>query len=408
MAVLLIGSAFFSGSETALFSLSAGELRRMAQSGRSGRIVESLTRNPRELLNALLLGNLVINVAYTAIAATLVFDLGDHDLPKWAAPAGSLAALVVLILAGEVAPKIIALSATRRWSLLCAAILAGYKRIVQPLIRLLQLTSIGPITKVIAPGKKRSAEISAAELSDVLSLAARQGAIDRDTGAILQEIVELTGLKTCNIMVPRVDMITRDLATPRAGLIQTFKKTGLTRLPICDGHADNIVGVLSARTLLMSPRKPLRELLEPLRFVPEAASVERLLVGFRANSTQLAIVVDEYGGTAGLVTLEDILEEIVGDMPDPREIEPQPAVRKIGDELYELNGNLPIHEWADAFEIDLRHRRITTIGGFVTWLMGRIPKIGDTATYRNLHFTVESLDRRRIGRLKLQLYTGDE
>jgi CBS domain containing-hemolysin-like protein len=203
-------------------------------------------------------------------------------------------------------------------------------------------------------------------------------------------------------------MITRDLATPRAGLIQTFKETGLTRLPICDGHADNIVGVISSRTLLMSPRTPLRELLEPLTFVPEAASVERLLVGFRAGSTQLAIVVDEYGGTAGLVTLEDILEEIVGDMPDPRELQSQPAVRKIGDELYELNGNLPIHEWADAFEIDLRHRRITSIGGFVTWLLGRIPKIGDTVTYRNLHFTVESLDRRRIGRLKLQLYTGDE
>ena len=408
MAVLLAGSAFFSGSETALFSLSAGQLHRLAHSGRSGRIVASLARRPRELLNALLLGNLIINVAYTAIAATVVFDLDRSELPAWSAPLGSLAALVVLILVGEVGPKIIALAAARRWALLCAAIVAAYKRAAWPVLWVIQEVAIGPITRVIAPGRRRGGEISAGELSDVLDLAARRGTIDRDAGAMLQEILELTGLRTCDIMIPRVDMIARDIATPRAALIQTFKDTGLTRLPVYDGDVDNVVGIIVARALLLSPRKPLRELLKPVTFVPEAASVERLLVGFRVNSTKLAIVVDEYGGTAGLVTLEDVLEEIVGEMPDPREIASEPAVREIGEGLYVLDGNLPIHEWADAFDIDLRRQRITTVGGFVTWLLGRIPRIGDTATYRNLHFTVESLHRRRIGRLRLQLYTGDE
>ena len=408
MAVLLAGSAFFSGSETALFSLSGGQLHRLARSGRSGRIVASLTRQPRQLLNALLLGNLIINVAYTAIAATIVFDLDRSRLPAWSAPLGSVVALVVLILVGEVAPKIIALSATRRWALLCGAMVAAYKRAAGPVLWVIQQVAIGPITRVISPGRRRGGEISAGELGDVLDLAARQGTIDRDAGAMLQEIVELTGLRTCDIMVPRVDMIAGDIATPRAGLIQTFKDTHLTRLPVYDGDVDNVVGIIVARALLLSPRKPLRELLRPVTFVPEAASVERLLVGFRANSTKLAIVVDEYGGTAGLVTLEDILEEIAGEMPDPRETEFEPVVREIGEGLYMLDGNLPIHEWADAFEIDLRRQRITTVGGFVTWLLGRIPRVGDTATYRNLHFTVESLHRRRIGRLRLQLYTGDE
>ncbi|MDP6545848.1 MAG: hemolysin family protein [Phycisphaerae bacterium] len=408
MVVLLIGSAFFSGSETALFSLSGGQLHRLAKSGGSGRLVASLARRPRELLNALLLGNLIINVAYTAIAATIVFDLGSSELPAWSAPLCSVVALVVLILVGEVAPKIIALSATRRWALLCGAILTGYKRAIGPVLWLNQKLAVGPITKMIAPGRKRGGEISTGELGDVLALAARRGTIDRDAESMLQDIVELTGLRTCDIMVPRVDMIARDIATSGAGLIQTFKDTGLTRLPVYDGDVDNVVGIIVARALLLSPEKPLRQLLKPITFVPEAASVERLLVGFRANSTKLAIVVDEYGGTAGLVTLEDILEEIVGEMPDPREGQGEPAVRQIDEGLYELDGNLPIHEWADAFEIDLRRQRITTVGGFVTWLLGRIPRIGDTATYRNLHFTVESLHRRRIGRLRLQLYTGDE
>jgi len=403
MAVLLVGSAFFSGSETALFSLTGGQLHRLVQSGRSGRIVASLVRRPRELLNALLLGNLLVNVAYTAIAAAIVFDLSGSGLPAWSAPLGSLAALVVLILVGEVAPKMIALASARRWALLTGGAVAAYKRVAQPVVRLIQHVATGPLTRMISPERKHSGNISAGELGDVLDLAARRGTIDRDTGAMLQEIVELTDLRTGDIMVPRVDMIAGDIAAPRAALVAAFRDTGLTRLPVYDGDMDNIAGIIKAKALLLSPRKPLKDLLEPVTFVPEAASVERLLVQFRANSTRLAIVVDEYGGTAGLVTLEDVLEEIVGEMPDPRELQSEPAVRRIEEGLYAIDGNLPIHEWADAFEIDLRRRRISTVGGFVTSLLGRIPQVGDEAVYRNLHFEVASLHCRRIGRLTLRL-----
>ena len=142
--------------------------------------------------------------------------------------------------------------------------------------------------------------------------------------------------------------------------------------------------------------------------MPEAASVERLLVQFRANSAKLAVVVDEYGGTAGLVTLEDVLEEIVGEMPDPREPAGEPSVRRIEEGLYALDGDMPIHEWVDAFEIDLTRHRVSTMGGFVTSLLGRIPQVGDTAVYHDLLFEVVSLHRRRIGQLRLHLEGGDE
>ena len=141
--------------------------------------------------------------------------------------------------------------------------------------------------------------------------------------------------------------------------------------------------------------------------MPESANVERLLAHFRRCRAQLAVVVDEYGGTAGLVTLEDVVEEIVGEMPDPRGRLLGPVVRRVGDGQYILDGNLAIHEWADVFGVDLHHGRISTIGGFVTSLLGRIPRVGDAADYHNLRFTVVSLQGRRIGQLKLQLEEGE-
>ena len=142
-------------------------------------------------------------------------------------------------------------------------------------------------------------------------------------------------------------------------------------------------------------------------FVPEAASVERVLTQLRARRSQMAIVVDEYGGTAGLVTLEDILEEIVGDIPDRHEDASGPAVEQVGPGRYVIDGNLPIHEWDEAFGMDLDRRRISSVGGFVTSLLGRIPAVGDEAAYRNLTFKVISMRRRRIGKLELTVREGE-
>jgi len=406
MAALMAGSAFFSGSETAMFTLSRGQLYRLRSAGGAGRIVTSLMARPRRLLNTLLLGNLLINVAYTGLAAVVVFDLGRSDLPAWAAPVGSAAGLVVLILVGEVTPKMVALTAGRHWAMSAAPALAVIQRALAPLLWVLQRAAVEPLTRLIAPRPSAPADISADELAAVLDLAARRGTIDRDTSAMLKEIVSLTDLRTADIMVPRVDMIAYDVSGPRSGLVELFKRTGLIKIPVYDGDLDHIAGVIYAKRLLLSGQTGLRGLVAPTTFVPESANLEHLLVHFRANRTQMAIVVDEYGGTAGLVTLEDVLEEIVGEMPDPRSSDRGPAVQRVAPDRYVLDGELPIHEWADAFKIDLRRRRISTVGGFVTSLLGRIARVGESVDYRNLRFTVTAVSGRRIDRLELQL--GDQ
>ena len=402
LAVLLTMSAFFSGSETALFSLSPGRLYRLRRGGTGGRVVASLMARPQQVLHSILLGNLLVNVAYSGITAVLILDLqGAVGASGWVLGACSLGAVLVLILAGEVLPKMLAMLIAERWAVTAAWPLMGLRKAFHWVIFALHEAIVGPLTQIIAPRRTSRADISSDELVALLDLSAKRGILDSQANDLLREIVELTDLRVEDIMVPRVDMICYDLDAPRAGLVKLLARTRLRRVPVYEGDVDHIIGVVHAKRVLFDPQKHLRDVVAPVLFVPEAANLEHVLVQLRVRRSQMAIVVDEYGGTAGLVTLEDILEEVVGDIPDRHEAGRGPAVQEVEPGRYVLNGNLAIHEWDDAFEMGLRARRISSIGGFVTSLLGRIPSVGDVATYRNLRFTVLSMRRRRIDKLEL-------
>jgi CBS domain containing-hemolysin-like protein len=204
-------------------------------------------------------------------------------------------------------------------------------------------------------------------------------------------------------MVPRVDVVAYDLDGPREGLEALFRKTRLRKIPVFRNGIDNILGVVHAKRLFLSPQASPADLVVKVPFVPEAANLERVLIQFRVTRTQMAIVVDEFGGTAGLITLREILEEIVGDLPEAHEPAGGLAVQKVSDKEYLIDGDLAFHEWADAFDVDLSGKRITTLGGFVTSVLGRIARVDDVVQYRNLRFTVLSMRRRRVGKMCLEL-----
>ena len=406
LAGLLACSGFFSASETAFFNLSRADLLRLQQGGRPGRIAAALMRNPRRLLNTLLLGNMLVNVAFSAITAVLILGLRAGGAGALAVGAASVAPLLALIFFGEVGPKALAMAIGQRWALVAAGPLAVVERVLGPVLWVLETLLVFPLMRIVAPAPSDRADISADELDALLDLSAKRGAIDHDANALLQEIFELRDIRVAKIMVPRVDVIAYDVNAPRAGLVDLFRRTHLRRIPVYDGDIDHLVGVVPTKRLLLAPHTPMRELVAPLTYVPEAANIERVLLHLRTRHAQMAIVVDEYGGTAGLVTLEDLLEEIVGDIPDPRGADRGPAVQRVGDGEYLLDGDLAIHVWTDAFQMDLGPAPISTIGGFVLSLLGRVPAVGDRAAYRNLRFTVESMTGRRgrrIGKLRLEL-----
>ena len=403
LAVLLAVSGFFSGTETALFNLSRGQLYRLNRSqARTRRLVASLMRRPRKLLQTLLLGNMVVNTAYSAMIAVLVISLAARGLGTVAAAGVSVLGVLVLILAGEVTPKMLAYRIREQWAVAAAPPVAVALRVFSPVVRVLEAAFVAPLTRLLAPSRE-GPEITAGELGAILDLSVRRGLIGPDANAFLQEIVQLTDIRVADIMVPRVDVIAYDVNGPPGGLIDLFRKTHLRKVPVYDGDIDHVLGVVHAKRLLLDGGGDLRELVVKVPFLPEAANIERALLQLRVGRKQMAIVVDEYGGVAGLVTLEDIIEEIVGDIEETQEADRTRPVSRVGENEYLIDGDLAIHEWVDAFKIDLGGRRISTVGGFVISLLGRIPAVGDAADYRNLHFTVEGMRGRRISKLRLEL-----
>jgi putative hemolysin len=405
MAMLLLVSAFFSASETALFSLSRSQRHHLSHGSRLDRLAGSLLARPQRTLNTILLGNMLANTAYAAVSAVLVLGLPKLGLASWQTACMSFLPLLILILLAEITPKSIALLAGVRLAAIVASPVAILSKILHLPLWLMDQLFVRPLTRIVSPREAIAGNITADELAAMLDLSAKRGVINLETNTLLQEIVELTDLRARDIMVPRVDIIACEATAPSDELAGKFRSSHLRRLPVYEGDMDHMLGVVHAKRFLLNPKAPLRSLVVKVPFVPEAANVERVLLQFRVTRSQIAFVVDEYGGIAGLVTLEDVLEEIVGDIPDPRQ-PARPMVELINPHEYWIDGELGIHEWADAFRTDLGGHRISTIGGFVMSLLGHLPKAGDSVQYRNLKFTVESVHKRRIEKLHLELLEG--
>ena len=403
--VVVAVSGFVSASETAVFSLSRGDLFRLRHDARRvSRLVPVLMHDPGSVLTSVLLANTITQVLYFGVSSLLILRIErevDHG-GLWAMVA-AVVTFVGFITFGEILPKTVAFLSPLKAAPLVAPALATLIWVMRPVHRLLSVLLVGPLTRVLAPTRRRQGELSADELANLLALSQKRGLIGQDQTELLQEVLDLTGLKAGDVMVPRVDIVAYDVNGSPAGLLELVRRRRVTKVPVYEGDRDHVVGVVQAKHLLMAPERPVRELLSPVQFVPETARLERVLLQFRASGSQMGIVVDEYGGTAGLITLESVLEEIVGDIADVHETHRGPAVQRVGPGEWLVDGDLPVHEWAEAFLTDLRGARFTTVGGFVISLLGRIPRVGQTATYRNVGFTVEAVRGRRIALLRVRI-----
>jgi len=398
MACLLCLSALFSGSETALFSLSRDRLRRFRTGRRrTEHLAARLVAQPRSLLVTILLGNMIVNVTFYAVSSSLVWDIGSRN--RAAGAVAGLLTLMLVVVLGEVAPKTIAATAPARLARLTSLPLYSLRTLLKPLGFALDHWVVEPLTRLVTGRRGRSHQllVSTDELQAIVELASDEGAVGRDEGEMINEVLELHQVHVREVMVPRVDMVAFDLGSSTAELLEQFRRTRLKRTVVYRESIDQVTGLLSARRAFLEPDRPVAELVEPVYFVPEQATVEALLKVFREKKIQLAVVVDEYGGTAGLVTLEDCLEQIVGDIQDEYDRLSAPAER-LSDREFLLAGNLSMRTWSDYLLTELdTEMGVATFGGFVTGLLGRLPRIGDTCTYGNLQFTVREVSRHPRG-----------
>ncbi|MCK5113381.1 MAG: HlyC/CorC family transporter [Phycisphaerae bacterium] len=409
--VLLVFSGFFSGSETALFSLSRHERVELRASGTfAGMVVTTLLTETRSLLITLLLSNMTVNVLYFVVSTKLLLHAREQQMMgPVALGALSIVPLISIIILGEVLPKLIAARSSVTCSRLAAVPLLTVHRVLAPVRLIASGLVITPLARLIAPSA-RPESLTPDELATLLEQSQRRGVIDPQEQRMLRQVLELGQVKVDELMTPRVDIEAFDLDNDPAELIDLFKRTNLRHVPAYRGNLDHIEGFIRARRALLYPPGSgleLNTLIEPATFVPQQQRADQLLTQLRREAKTIAVVVDEYGGTAGLITLKDVVEEIVGDFPNPRDEAPCLAVQKISDVEYLLPGDLPVREWAEAFDIKISHERVSTFGGLVTTLLGKIPQPGDTATLRNLQFTVEKMRHRRVSQLCVKLTGGD-
>jgi putative hemolysin len=409
LGVLVLLSALLTGAEAAYFSLGRARLKRLAeeQGPEQGPLVPLLTR-PHELLVTLLVGITLVNIAASALAATMAAKLFG--------PAGLAVAIgamtVLLVVFGEVLPMTLAVEHPERYSAWVSRPVAWLSALLWPVRAILNGLTAVTLRFVGSERKQGEPEISEAELRTLVDVGAREGVVDRTEREMIHKVFELEDTLVREVMVPRPDMFCLDVATPPAEILPLLREQVHSRVPVFEETVEQIVGVLYTKDLLPCLRGlpgdfDLRSRLHPPYFVPESKRADALLREFQAKKLHLAIVVDEYGGTAGLVTLEDLLEELVGEIRDEFD-EEERLIQKVDAATYRVSGKLPIDELNAATGLNLPNESFDTVGGWVLDLFGRVPHRGEKAQTGEVSVAVEKVQRTRVIEVlvKLNLRSG--
>jgi putative hemolysin len=399
-AALLFLSGVFSGSETALFSLSRIELEELDPRGS----IRRLMRDPERVLIAILLGNTLVNVAagsLGALAALRVSEAGGY--PEGATIALEVGVVTFLILIfGEVAPKMYAMQRNKLTAGRNAPLVLATLRAFSPVVAALS-AFVGKMQGRV--GDDGTPFVTAEELRTIVALSEEHGTLEEDERDMIDSVMEFGDTVVREIMVPRVDVDCFDDTTTVGDAIEKIKQLGHSRLPVYRGDIDHVLGILYVKDLLKldldrDRGRTLSELVRPPHYTPESKKAGELLRELQRRRTHIAMVVDEHGGTAGLVTLEDLIEEIVGEIRDEYDNE-EPLVQFVDSRTVVASGIVRLDELADEIEVELESEDVETLGGFLMEAFGRIPSEGEKIERAGLEFTIESVEEQRITRVRI-------
>lgn len=400
-AVLLCAAAsfFFALAETALLSLAKWQVRQLAERHpHRGGVVARLLERPHDLLAALVLGNTF------AVAAMLAVALGMALAGRWPLLTTLAALLTLILIGGEVVPKTLAVRRPDQWALRVAPGLLVFERVALPLCWLAQRLDGAVLRWVVPASVKPQSALTDAEYEELLELAAQQGALGAGEKEIILQIINLDRRTVREVMKPRAQMacIPDDLSIEE--MVEAARRYQHRRLPIYDETPDTIVGILNTRTLLLNPDGDLADAIEFPSFVPETMNLLQLFKSLQRQQRGMAIVLDEYGGTAGLVTMEDILSELVGRIRG--EIAAEGVVlEKLGPGRWRVSGTLRLDDFRREFPALGDVPEVETMGGLLMHLLGVVPAPGEAATFRGLKLTARVTDERRVKELLVEQVT---
>ncbi|MGH4050043.1 MAG: HlyC/CorC family transporter [Clostridium sp.] len=400
--IILLGfSAFFSASETALMTLSKLRLRHMVDSQIYGaELINKLLKNPSKLLGAILVGNNVTNIGASALATSLAIKyLGDSGVGI----ATAIMTILVLIFA-EITPKSLAAQNSEKISLKVARPLSMLTFVLNPLIVVL-IYITNSIVKIFGGEiNKQKPFITEEELKTMVSVSHEEGVLEGEEKQMIYNVFDFGDSKAKDVMTPRTDMIVANKNSTYDELIKIFKEEQFSRLPIYEETVDNIIGVLYIKDLIFyEDGKDTFNIEKHMRipyFTYEFKSTVDLFADMRLKRVPIAILLDEYGGTSGIVTIEDLVEEIVGDIDDEYDDDTDKIV-VIKEDEFIVDGDTKISMVNEMIGLNIESEDFDSIGGFVTGIHGRLPKTGETINYNDTKFIIQNTSKNRIIKMKI-------
>lgn len=401
--LLLMCSAFFSSAETSLTTVNQIRIRNLAEDGnKRAKKVVKVTGNSGKLLSTILIGNNIVNVAAASLTTSLAYSFG-----------GSMVAIanviitVLILLFGEISPKTLATVHSEKLALLYAPILDMLMKIMTPVIFIINgLSTLVLMLLRVDPNAKGHA-MTENELRTIVDVSHEDGVIEEEEKEMIYNVFDLGDARAKDVMVPRVHVTFADVNSSYDELIEIFREDKYTRLPVFEETTDNVVGTINMKDLLLYKNTNdfnIRDILREAYFTYEYKSISELLVEMRQASFNIAIVLDEYGETSGLITLEDILEEIVGEIHDEYDENEEDFVKKLGELEYIVEGSLNLEDFNDRLDLDFSSDDYDSLGGFIIEHLDRLPVTGDTVTTDDcVRLVVEKLDKNRIEKVHVYL-----
>lgn len=402
MIVLVLFSAFFSGAETAFSSLNRVKLKSMMRDGKSNRKIERalvLSENYDTVLSTVLIGNNIVNIACTSLA-TLFFTgiLGDNS--DLGATVSTIVMTIVVLIFGEVTPKTFAKERAEKVAIIISPAIKFLTVVFTPLNLFFKGWKL-LMNKVFKTGGVNT--VTEEELKTYVDEAHTGGEIDENESELIRSSIEFDDIDVGDILVPRIDVEAVDKYAPLSEIERVFNSTNFSRLPVYINDIDNIVGVIHHRDFEGARKrnlKSLRTILKPVPAVSPDTKISKLLRIFQKNKTHLAVVVDEFGGTEGIVTLEDILEELVGEIWDEHD-EVQNDIEQISETEYIVQGSMSVDDFYEYFKINKVEKEISTVNGWIMKNTDKIPQRDDMVVCDGLTARVLSVDGKRAEEIKI-------
>ena len=401
--ILLFLSAFFSSAETALTTVNRIRLRTLAEDGnKKAERVLQITDDSGKMLSAILIGNNIVNLSASSIATTLAISL-------WGSVGAGIATGILtflILIFGEISPKTLATIHAEKIALAYSGFIAFLMKILTPVIFIVNKLSMGFLFLLRVDPSAKDSQMTEEELRTIVDVSKETGVIESEEHEMINNLFDFGDAQAKEVMVPRIDMIFANVNSTYEELIEIFQENKFTRLPVFEDNTDNVIGILNMKDLLLckdTEHFSIREMIREPYFTYEHKNTAELFLEMRKSSISLAIVLDEYGATAGLITLEDLLEEIVGEIRDEYDTDEEDPILQLSEREYLVLGSTNLDDLCEKLDLNFTSDDYDTIGGYLIGLLDHLPEKNEIIiTDDDVLLRVDQMDKNRIEKIYIK------